>query len=789
MRCVTRDIVRTVLIAFVLLPIVAGSAGAADDSVEYPLAHGKLSLVDGRKPNGRRIVLKARFDMHTALENPLFAGATLRVVGGSPTDGDSGLIQLAAAKWHALGKGKTGYRYEDASASAGGIRHIMVKQGKKRGVLKIVGGRANWRYAVTGPQTQVAITFTIGKGRWCAEFKSPFIKNVARKVVARSEEAPASCPCERFESTWAAIQDAIFERHGCTTALCHGASAQGGLNLSAEVAYQNLVDVHSPLGGMNRIEPGDQARSFLWLKLAKGTFPDQYAAVPGTGMPNALPPLPENELEAVRRWIRAGAPETGVVGSTEDLLSACLPPPDPIKIRPPDPPAADVGVQLHAPPWEIPAQSEDEVCYATYYDFSATIPLDKQRPCIPSLGGPDKQCFLYKADELTQDANSHHSIIHAYLGDYDIAAEIYSCRGGANRGDPCTPGGDDCPGSTCQGGPVFGPFACLGGDRAGQVCDPKAPDCPGGGCAGRVQSTIACIGYGPPDFGFSLAGAGTSKAPSIGGSQQPLLKNAFAEGVSAMLPVKGVIVWNSHAFNLTDAPTSNEQWFDLYFADPNDQTPVRGIFDSRDIFVQDVPAFEKREYCRTFTLPQNARLFQFSSHTHKRGKLFRVWGPGITEECGSEDAIKPADCQPESSPPIFTTTDYSDPMVLTYDPPVPLNGADPSSRRYKFCSIYDNGATIPEQVKRQSTSPAPPFGLGALEELVGGPCLDDKVTCLDGPKKGVQCNGDNSVCDSSPGLGDGVCDACPVHGGVTTEDEMFILLGLYYLEGETWPAP
>jgi hypothetical protein len=36
-------------------------------------------------------------------------------------------------------------------------------------------------------------------------------------------------------------------------------------------------------------------------------------------------------------------------------------------------------------------------------------------------------------------------------------------------------------------------------------------------------------------------------------------------------------------------------------------------------------------------------------------------------------------------------------------------------------------------------------------------------------------------CDSSLGLGDGVCDACPLEGGVTTEDEMYIMLGLYYV--------
>ena len=29
---------------------------------------------------------------------------------------------------------------------------------------------------------------------------------------------------------------------------------------------------------------------------------------------------------------------------------------------------------------------------------------------------------------------------------------------------------------------------------------------------------------------------------------------------------------------------------------------------------------------------------------------------------------------------------------------------------------------------------------------------------------------------------DGVCDACPAGGGVTTEEEMFLLLGSYYVQ-------
>jgi len=36
-------------------------------------------------------------------------------------------------------------------------------------------------------------------------------------------------------------------------------------------------------------------------------------------------------------------------------------------------------------------------------------------------------------------------------------------------------------------------------------------------------------------------------------------------------------------------------------------------------------------------------------------------------------------------------------------------------------------------------------------------------------------------CDSSDGADDGFCDACPLRGGVTMEDEMFIPLDQYYI--------
>jgi hypothetical protein len=46
-------------------------------------------------------------------------------------------------------------------------------------------------------------------------------------------------------------------------------------------------------------------------------------------------------------------------------------------------------------------------------------------------------------------------------------------------------------------------------------------------------------------------------------------------------------------------------------------------------------------------------------------------------------------------------------------------------------------------------------------------------------KIGAPCGGadDNVACDSSPGAGDGWCDACAIMAGLSSDDEMFILLG------------
>jgi hypothetical protein len=125
-------------------------------------------------------------------------------------------------------------------------------------------------------------------------------------------------------STWQIIQQQIFDRN-CTS--CHSAGTyfarQSGLVLTSDVAYSQLVNVapaNAAAKGDGLLRVGTKGleslyKSFLWEKI---NAPDQehfYRDHPqyGSLMPLGAPPLTNGELEFIRRWIVAGAPQNGVV--------------------------------------------------------------------------------------------------------------------------------------------------------------------------------------------------------------------------------------------------------------------------------------------------------------------------------------------------------------------------------------------------------------------------------------------------------------------------------------------
>lgn len=106
-------------------------------------------------------------------------------------------------------------------------------------------------------------------------------------------------------SAFGAVQ-AIFSAK-CSCHLTSPGLSNGQLELSEGAAYDNLVGVPSPKATMtSRVEPGDPAVSYLYLKLT-----GDYLKVPGgTGdpMPVIGGPLSDTELMTIEAWISAGAP-------------------------------------------------------------------------------------------------------------------------------------------------------------------------------------------------------------------------------------------------------------------------------------------------------------------------------------------------------------------------------------------------------------------------------------------------------------------------------------------------
>jgi hypothetical protein len=139
---------------------------------------------------------------------------------------------------------------------------------------------------------------------------------------------PDSGPCL---STFQAITRTIFDGSGCTGGACHTTpgpdTPAAGLDLTRADAYRDLVGVpaRTPLQpALMRIAKGDELASFLYLKVAAAE--PGGAPLPSGGgapMPVGLPPLASSKLSLLRLWIRAGAPETGVVDGTQAQVDGC----------------------------------------------------------------------------------------------------------------------------------------------------------------------------------------------------------------------------------------------------------------------------------------------------------------------------------------------------------------------------------------------------------------------------------------------------------------------------------
>jgi len=185
-------------------------------------------------------------------------------------------------------------------------------------------------------------------------------------------------------STWQTIQQQIFDRN-CIS--CHAAGTyfarQSGLVLTSDVAYSQLVNVvpaNAAAKGDGLLRVGDKGleslyKSFLWEKI---NAPDQehfYRDHPqyGSLMPLGASPLTNGELEFIRRWIVAGAPQSGVVAdrtllqdTTRFQPPAFAPLPKPVN-----------GIQLHLGPFEVAPNYERELFSYVLLNNTQDIFIDR----------------------------------------------------------------------------------------------------------------------------------------------------------------------------------------------------------------------------------------------------------------------------------------------------------------------------------------------------------------------------------------------------------------------------
>ncbi len=322
-----------------------------------------------------------------------------------------------------------------------------------------------------------------------------------RTVKLGLRVAPVCGETSSFASTFDGIQSTIFEKHGCTDQACHGSvSKQGNLDLSPGVAYRNLLQVPSTASALPRVEPGDERRSFLWLKLAAATDPSQLPAhvdVPGAPMPNGLPPLSEDELELVRLWIYAGAPETGTVARTPTRCSAraCR-----RRRRSPSSrstaPAPGDGIQFVMPPWKLEAHSEHEICFATYYDITDQVPEEFQDPTRDLLPLLRPGAAAGPAEPSPHPQSLHRARATCTIPPSGAGPATAATGPGSSASRPIPP-------------------------RAAAAASARAP----------IQQSFACIGFGPSDGG--------ALAFAIGGAQKAQASVDYVAGVFAPDPDEG----------------------------------------------------------------------------------------------------------------------------------------------------------------------------------------------------------------------------------------------------------
>ena len=248
----------------------------------------------------------------------------------------------------------------------------------------------------------------------------------------------------------------------------------------------------------------------------------------------------------------------------------------------------------------------------------------------------------------------------------------------------------------------------------------------------------------------ALGGIGGGMPDMLANAQSPQENIPPMEGVYWEIPIRGVMWFNSHAFNLEDVDTELDARVNFYFAKTRARE-MKQITDTRSMYVMaGQPPFTRKSYCTKFTATQGHGLAFMTGHTHRRGERFWV-----------NDA---------SGKLIYESLHYADPLYKHFDPFIQFDSADPAQRTLEYCATYNNGLTKDDRPDLQLVTRASRMPERTSCKPVA--CVSGRVTAA--------CTTDRD-CDSAPGRNDGSCDACAITAGATTENEMFALAQWYVM--------
>jgi len=163
---------------------------------------------------------------------------------------------------------------------------------------EVTGMEWDFGDGVTASGLEVSHIFTEG-GTYTVTFTATDSRGLSDPTPATLEVTVVAAT-----ATLTQVQAVVFSP-SCAIPFCHsGASPQQGMNLSSGQSYSNTVNVPSnEQPALDRIEPGSPEQSYLWRKVTRDP------SVSGAYMPLGGADLTQEQLDVLRSWILAGAPD------------------------------------------------------------------------------------------------------------------------------------------------------------------------------------------------------------------------------------------------------------------------------------------------------------------------------------------------------------------------------------------------------------------------------------------------------------------------------------------------